>query len=43
MDAILTEHHFDLSLISFNWFFTLYVETVPTEVSALAANQPAAW
>ena len=33
MDAVLNEHHFDLSLISFNWFFTLFVEIVPTEVT----------
>lgn len=33
IEEVLEQHNFDLSLVSFNWFFTLYVETVPIEVT----------
>jgi len=33
IEEVLVQQNFDLSLVTFNWFFTLYVETVPIDVT----------
>jgi hypothetical protein len=33
VEDMLNAQNFDLSLVSFNWFFTLYVDTVPIDVT----------
>lgn len=35
IDAILQQHEFDLSIVTFNWFFTAFVDCVPVDIVVL--------
>eukprot|EP00041_Stephanoeca_diplocostata_P039127 m.1589607 g.1589607 ORF g.1589607 m.1589607 type:complete len:1374 (+) comp25334_c0_seq20:206-4327(+) len=35
IDAVLRQHDFDLSIVTFNWFFTAFVDCVPVDIVVL--------
>jgi hypothetical protein len=39
VDQILTHFEFDLSLVTFNWFFTTFVDCCPTDLSVRVWDQ----